>query len=334
MVRFISCDWGTSSFRVRLVNTADLQVVEEIKSQLGVAAAYKAFIETGQTSPVEREKYFKKILSEGIQELGEKANEDLSGLMVICSGMVSSSIGMREIAFTDLPFDVSGRNLLMDYIGASDKFSHPLLILSGVKSEFDVMRGEETQLVGIIQQVKHFSGSGLFILPGTHSKHILVEDHHVIGFTTYMTGEFFDVLSNYSVLKSSLTPDNDLSLSTNRDSFLQGVEDSGNSSLLALAFKVRINGLMKFKSLTENYHYLSGLLIGTELRMLEKSPPAPLFLCSTSNVFYQYKLTLESLGLGAEMIPDSLVDKAVVSGQMKIFNQNLNHERSIFLGSF
>lgn len=66
------------------------------------------------------------------------------------------------------------------------------------------MRGEETQLIGCIQDDDQTISDRMFILPGTHSKHILVRNQQITAFKTYMTGEISDLLSNKSILKNSL----------------------------------------------------------------------------------------------------------------------------------
>lgn len=334
MVRFISCDWGTSSFRLRLINTADLQVVSEEKNQRGTSFVYRQFQEMKEKSPSIRESFYKEVILEGVVALEKLCQEKLSGLMIICSGMVTSSIGLREVPFTPLPFDISGKNLGMDFIGASVDFEHPLLLLSGLRSDSDVMRGEESELVGVVQMLDYFSGDGLFILPGTHSKHVRVAGYQVSEFTTYMTGEFFDLLCQHSILKDSISSEYTFDPIRFAESFRNGVKAGLSASLLSQAFLVRTRVLFGKAIKTDNYHYLSGLLIGNELKDLINAGNLPIYLCCTSHLEAQYRLALETLGVGATIIPAATMDQAVFRGQFKIYNQNLNHERSIFLGSF
>lgn len=334
MVRFISCDWGTTSFRLRLIDTADLNVVREEKNQRGTSVIYRQFLELEEKSPTIRESFYKQVILEGVAALEKSGQENLSGLMIICSGMVTSSIGLREVPFTPLPFDVSGRNLGMDFIDPSQEFGHPLLLLSGLRSDTDVMRGEEAELVGVIQLLDDFSGEGIFILPGTHSKHIRVTDYQVSDFTTFMTGEFFDLLCQHSILKDSISSGDTFDPVRFGESFRLGVEAGLSASLLSQAFLVRTRVLFGKAIKTDNYHYLSGLLIGNELKELTNAGNLPIYLCCTAHLEAQYRLALETLGIDAAIIPAATMDQAVVRGQFKIYNQNLNHERSIFLGSF
>ena len=76
-------------------------------------------------------------------------------------------------------------------------------ILGGLRQDnpADVMRGEETQ----IRVFVNFSNfDGIICLPGTHTKWVHVSAGEVISFRTFMSGELFDLLSKYSVLKHSV----------------------------------------------------------------------------------------------------------------------------------
>src|SRR5690606_3822078 len=121
---------------------------------------------------------------------------------------------------------LDGSSLRHEMIRCSEKFDHNVLLLSGVCSEDDVMRGEEVQLLGLLQQQTRDS-KALFILPGTHSKHIHVKGNHIAFFKTYITGEMFQVLSTYSLLKNSLARP----LSIDKEAFQKGLELSQGNIL-------------------------------------------------------------------------------------------------------
>jgi 2-dehydro-3-deoxygalactonokinase len=112
------------------------------------------------------------------------------------------------------------------------------------------------------------NGNGLFIFPGTHSKHILVKSGIAVEFKTYMTGEFFELLSQKSILAGSVAEGGELNDAGNLNSFLSGVVEGQQSNLLNGSFKIRTNNLFQKLSKQQNYFFLSGLLIGTELKEL------------------------------------------------------------------
>jgi 2-dehydro-3-deoxygalactonokinase len=88
---------------------------------------------------------------------------------------------------------------------------------------------------------------------------------------------------------------------------------------------VRINQLFKYLTREENYFYLSGIFIGTELRSLLRHPDVHIRLCSGSNMFRLYQLAVEKIGLAdhTEIISAEIVDHSAVDGQVKIFKKKV-----------
>src|SRR5258708_30558283 len=116
--------------------------------------------------------------------------------------MASSNIGMNELRYKEIPFNVNEPGLVIKKMEAADEFKHSIVLISGVKTIDDAMRGEEKQLAGCVDE--NAEGEQLFIFPGTHSKHVRVKDQFITGIKTYMTGEFFELLSKKSILSSSV----------------------------------------------------------------------------------------------------------------------------------
>src|SRR5699024_6673774 len=149
------------------------------------------------------------------------------------------------------------------------RFPYALYLISGLRSSGDVMRGEETELLGL-HAALHIT-DGLFLMAGTHSKHIVVENNAVIGFKTYMTGEFFDLSSSKSLLSNSVTMDRDAVPDRN---FEKGVEEAQKENLLHSLFSIRARELiLSSPDKSNNYAFLSGIVIGTELRDIGTTRP-------------------------------------------------------------
>ena len=317
----ISCDWGTTAFRLRLINTIDYKVISECISLEGVARTYEAWKAIG-TPAQEKQGFFRDKLKQQMAVLTSQSNMPLEGLDIIISGMASSSIGMVELPYATLPFNVDGSQANTQLIEADAFFSHKIMLISGVRSADDVMRGEETQLIGLIDLL-HLSPNQpyIFILPGTHSKHLYLENNHLVNFHTYMTGEIFNILANHSILKDSIDINslNDFS-NIEMAAFKIGVLEANSSDILNSLFKVRSNQLFQKLNKKENAYYLSGLLIGSELKQLLTESNCQLVLCSGNNLFEFYKTAIEVLNLSEQTItvPSEIIDKSVVVGQMKI----------------
>lgn len=329
MMKFLSCDWGTSSFRLRIVNLNDGSIEGEHVNTSGIQATYHKFLEAG--NEVDRVKFYFDQLKKEIKQMGENLHVNLEGMLIVCSGMASSSIGFKELPYADLPIDVKGNSVGLDYFPISNDFDHSLLLVSGLRSSDNVMRGEETQLIGVVRQLENFSGEGIFIFPGTHSKHIRVEDYKVSDFKTYMTGEVFQLMAYQSILSKSVKTDSNESY---KEVFKVGVEEGASNALLSVFFKTRTNELFGRYTKEENFHYLSGLLIGNELSNLVEEKDSSIYLCSEGKLHSNYAIGMETLGIKAEVLPQEWVRKSVVHGQIQILNQNINNEKNIFLGSF
>lgn len=200
---FLSCDWGTSSFRLKLVDSATGTVEEAIKTSRGIQEVYNSWSEEGQEQ--EREAFYYRYLQENIALLAKKVGRSLEGIPIIVSGMASSSIGMKELPYASLPVSLEHPELQLDITENIQGFPHKMILISGICSDHDVIRGEETQLFGLA--ARHNIENGICILPGTHSKHISIEHNEVVDFETFLTGELFNLLLSKSILKNSMLAD-------------------------------------------------------------------------------------------------------------------------------
>ncbi len=94
------------------------------------------------------------------------------------------------------------------------------------------------------------------------------EENQAVDFKTYMTGEFFSLLSKNSILSNNVEESDDSLEGDDLKNFEEGVENSLKHNLLHTSFLARTNGLFNRNTKKENYYCLSGLLIGTELKDL------------------------------------------------------------------
>lgn len=293
--QFLSCDWGTSSFRLRLVDAGSLEVVDEVRSDSGIASTYNQWL--ASTKPEsERHAFYKKILTDATQKI--KGSQKLP---VILSGMASSTIGIQELPYVNFPFAWKASQLLVRKIDS-------LYLVSGMRTATDIMRGEETMLLGSEPK----GGHEIYIFPGTHSKHVFVENGIATDFKTYITGELFNLMIKNSILKNSLEAGEDLA------SFEFGVGDVENENLLHTLFRVRAKHVLNNSSLVSNYQYLSGLIIGAELKDL-KSSSYDVTLVGEDPLIQSYKTAMSVLGI--KKIHCVSATRALVSGHGKIFNE-------------
>jgi 2-dehydro-3-deoxygalactonokinase len=304
---FLSVDWGTTNLRIRWVSLPGFDVLAEKISDQGVKKVFLRW----QESSIEREPFFLRVL---LSELQTMDFRQPAPVKMIISGMASSSIGMRELPYAPLPFFTNGQALFVEKWWPPG-FPHEISLISGVSSQDDVMRGEETQLVGLCRLLRP-SGNALFILPGTHSKHIYLEDEAIFSFHTFMTGEVFDVLSAHSILNGSIDkgPLDRLALAAFKNGVLMSME---KSSILNALFMVRTNALFEKFSKRENYYFLSGLLIGAECNYLIEKNLDQIYICSSGILFSLYLEAANILGIpmSSQMLTDAMVDLALLNGQ-------------------
>jgi len=314
---FFSCDWGTSTFRLRLVNAEDARVLSAIKTDHGIAAAFKCWKQTNKDEK-NRIAYYQTYLFEQVKKITTSFHHTFHNTPIILSGMASSSIGMLELPYKDLPFQCNGSDLIIHTIpGTEENAPYKIIMISGVRSETDVIRGEETILAGC--NIEKDDREQLFIFPGTHSKHIVVKNGTAQNITTYMTGELFDLLSKKSILSASVKK-NDAEDSTNDQYFVDGVIKGTSSNLMNSIFHVRTNQLFKKATPQENYDFLSGLLIGHELKDVAENKPDTLTLVCSEGLEKAYLLALDVLGLSTHLDHKN-ADDALINGQWKIMQQ-------------
>jgi 2-dehydro-3-deoxygalactonokinase len=180
---------------------------------------------------------------------------------VLLSGMIGSRQGWKEAPYLPCPAgaaDVAAALMEIEFDWGQVKLVPGLSAIdeAGVA---EVMRGEETQVFGVLDAM---GGSGLACLPGTHSKWVRVDDGRIIGFSTHMTGEAFGALRGHTILGRMMREG-----PADGEPFDAGVRRSGDAGgLLHHIFGARALVLAGRLAETDAAAYLSGMLIGHEVR--------------------------------------------------------------------
>ncbi|VWB34212.1 2-dehydro-3-deoxygalactonokinase [Burkholderia lata] len=267
--RLIALDWGTTSLRAYLM--ADARTV------LDERAAPKGVMQLGGAGIA-------------IADACDAAFEGVCGawldawpgLPVVAAGMVGSTQGWREAPYADVPIDAARLGASLQTVRARrgvTVYIVPGLIQRGELA--NVMRGEETQIVGALQAggATHGATDGTapvrwIGLPGTHSKWVAVRGSRIERFRTFMTGEMYALLCSHSLLGRTMQP----SAGFARDAFERGVcaAQAGHATgLLATIFGSRARLLAGDLAPAEQADYLSGVLIGHELAGLAAEDGGP-----------------------------------------------------------
>jgi 2-dehydro-3-deoxygalactonokinase len=314
---FLSCDWGTTSLRLALIDASTLAGRGQVDSTQGIAAMFSTWRVAG-LGPEARWGYYYASIRQQVAALEKKLEASVAGVPLVISGMASSSIGMVELPYKVAPFATDGSDLGVRTFKAGGGLDREVAVVSGVRSDNDVMRGEEVQLVGAVAALVaegEVAGERVFILPGTHSKHIVVSGNRATGFKTFMTGEFFSFLARSSILAEMV--DADAAWSGDTAAFDEGVREGASENLLHACFRVRVRGLQRTATRAQNSHYLSGLLIGSELGRFSDHAFAELVVVAAPALSARYRQALETLGVPGR-ISSRGMEEALIRGHARI----------------
>jgi 2-dehydro-3-deoxygalactonokinase len=177
-------------------------------------------------------------------------------------GMVGSRAGWREVPYAPCPADprsLAAGAAIFDLDQGRISIVPGLSCLNPLGGP-DVMRGEETQILGALLLHPALSrGRHLLVLPGTHSKWVELEDGSIRHFLTVPTGEVFALLRAHSTLAKAAPPE----AAPNRAGFAQGLARRG--PLPQILFETRARQLIDGMPAEEALGFLSGLLIGADV---------------------------------------------------------------------
>jgi 2-dehydro-3-deoxygalactonokinase len=251
--KFIGVDWGTTNFRAYLFS--DGKVVDKIENSNGILNVDD----------------FPKIIANTL--------DDWPDIPIVFSGMIGSSIGWIETSYQHLPLPYT--KILSGACHVSEKLNREAYILGGLdyrkdESSYDVMRGEELQLLGLQPYIQQDS---VAVLLGTHSKHVRLNTEEILSFQTYLTGEMFSLLQKNSIFAGPIE--------YCETDFLTGVHTSEKGTLLSNLFSTRSLSLLG--TITHPRAFLSALLIGTELRALPISEISSIIFVGSPTLLPLYK---------------------------------------------
>lgn len=314
--RLIGLDWGTSSLRAYLLGDGGA-VIEDVTLPWGIMAT--------------PERDFAKALETATGAW----RRSHPGIPMIASGMIGSAQGWREIPYISCPGGMGELVAALKRQPAETKGVLPIVPGIALDGEFPgVMRGEETQIVGALDLVPGLFGNSLLVLPGTHSKWVEIRDGRIVTFTTYLTGELFAVLAKHSILgrpaldagKAGDGPQGPAAAEA-FDRGVRTIRDNPSRGLSPLLFTARTLVLSHRLAPEFSLDYLSGLLIGEELRCAlaewQRTEDASLALIGTSALCERYARALALFGIAK--VP--IIGGASAAGLWRIAEQASFHPR-------
>lgn len=294
-VDWLIIDWGTTNFRAFAMGEGG-SLINKTEHPLGLLQ-----VKDGQFSLS-----LKTVLEDWLG--------DYQHLPIFMAGMIGSAQGWVNTPYVETPVTIN------QLAKKSHQFQLPwgalATIIPGVSYQssgnIDVMRGEEVQLFGL--QALERENDFVALFPGTHCKHMHINANKLSSFTTFMTGELFSILLNHSILGTGL-PNQKESL----NAFKKGISESTKKPLTNQLFYTRTHRLFGDINETEVSEYLSGLLIGEELKTLTTKN---IYLVGDNELCCRYQKACQILGIQVTIING---DNVFLNGMLQV-KKALNDE--------
>ncbi|AKS36041.1 2-keto-3-deoxy-galactonokinase [Mycolicibacterium goodii] len=284
MARLIALDWGTTALRAWLLD-GDGRVLDAHARDSGLLTV------TSGAPSADRARDYEKVFAEVCADW-LRAHP---GLPVIACGMVGSAQGWQEAGYLTVPTDMAFDAAAFTRVPHDHGVLHlvpGLRVAPGEQTAGDVMRGEETQLVGVLDLLDDPAADLLVVLPGTHTKWVRIVAGQVESFTTAMTGELYGLLMEHGILaRTAHCPVRDDA------AFTRGLDADTTRGISTALFGARalvLDGALDPGALPD---YVSGLLIADEIDHLLPADPAPIVLCGKPDLCRRYATALDRRGV-------------------------------------
>lgn len=269
MSSYIAIDWGSTNLRAWHYENGEC--VDQRRSEAGVTrlagrTAAEVFAEVTAGWPADR-------------------------VPVVMAGMVGSNAGWQPVPYLSCP---AALDQLASHL---TRVENKAWIVPGMSVEradnYNVMRGEETQLLGAAT----LHAAPLYVMPGTHAKWVDVEGTEVRDFRTVMTGELHHLLLTHSLIGAGL-PDQQENSAAFHDGLERGAQDT---SILSRLFEVRAAHVLGARDRRHVSEFLSGLLIGHEVAQMTQhitpDPAQPIVIIAGDALARRYQQALQVIGL-------------------------------------
>jgi 2-dehydro-3-deoxygalactonokinase len=282
----IAVDWGSSSLRVYRLDAVG-KVLERRRGDEGALAC------AGR---------YGKVLSALIAGWDDP--------LVVLAGMVGARGGWLEVPYVRCPAStdaLAAGMLRLDASREAPGFAYRQFwcvpgVADRTSTSGDVMRGEETQVAGLVDALG--AGTHTVCLPGTHSKWVQVRDGAITSLSTATTGEIYALLRTHSILARGMAEGEP---PLDEPAFAAGLACSdGASSLLHDLFGVRTASLFGRFPAQALPSFLSGMLIGHEVRFALARPSAPVHLVGGDALVERYAFALQRRGVAVHRHPEDL----------------------------
>lgn len=297
--QLIALDWGTTSLRAYRLEGAG-RVAESRQLTAGIlhvtpvgAAGFAAALD---------------------QACGDWMRAAPASPLIAC-GMIGSAQGWCEAAYFGVPASIDDLGRALTQVatpGGAVLHIIPGLIARGALP--DVMRGEETQVAGVIAggDLPDGPGETWIVLPGTHSKWVRIRDRRIVQFRTFMTGEVFAAMCEHTILGRTMRPGAEDPAAFDRGAAVAR-SDERRGGILSTMFSTRTLGLVGALAAEAQRDYLSGLLIGHEIAALVDlgESLSRIVLVGDAALCRRYQRALPAFGAPAPTIASAATERGL-----------------------
>lgn len=315
MANYIAIDGGTTNTRISLVQ--EYQIIDTIR------------YEVGARNGIEHKTLLRETLRHGITQILEQ--NQLTKEAVTCilvSGMLTSEFGIFHLEHVKTPAGAGELHDSMKCVFLKDISDLPIVLIRGVKTDglsletADMMRGEETELIGLMCACRTADGSeeadAVYVLPGSHSKLIRTDSKgRITQFSTMLTGEMLAALSGYTILRDAV----DLKLAKlDRGYLLKGYGYCKEHGINQAAFKVRVLKNLFSKSVDEVYSFFMGIVLFGEIQEIIKQNPQRVIIGGKAQIKSAlYEILKEVSNAEVICVSNEIADTAAARGMVAIY---------------
>jgi 2-dehydro-3-deoxygalactonokinase len=329
-------DMGTTNTRLNLVDSQG-RVRGSIKGGFGV----KDRAASGSRD----------VLIQGLHKLVEIMTEETGVLPeqiehMLCSGMITSEIGLVDIPHRFAPVDMKELSDNIRELSMPEILSAPILLIPGVRNKIenpsqdnlegmDFMRGEETQVFGAID-LYEIPTPVTFMFLSSHTKLVDVDENQRItrSFTT-LSGQIFNAF-RFNTLLASSVPKTDPAF-VNGEALLRGIRAGMKNGILRAGLMVRFMDILIDTTSEERFAFLEGLIIASDIHAIKNSYPflrKRVVILGNSLRSKAYQSALEQFfdsSIECRYLGEKSMDRSAIRGALKVAElrrkqgQNLDH---------
>lgn len=267
----ILIDSGTTNSRLRLVE--NMEIKDVVKIEVGVR----------NTAIEGSNEKLKQKLSTGIKHLlkqNELVPEDI--FYIIAAGMITSNLGIYEVPHIEAPAKMD------QFVNQSKIFKDevflniPCIFVPGMKNngvgsleessqtinEFDIMRGEEVEAFGLLEQLNP-AGDGLLVLPGSHTKFVFVnENRMLVSCLSTLGGELLKAGRDQTILSDAIGKR--LITEILPDRLIEGSQMASKVGVTRSLYQIRLLQLFSTQSENERANYYTGAILQSDIEALKE----------------------------------------------------------------